>query len=117
MGFAQPCYPVGPVQICVFGDEGAGEGSPTSLMEKLCRLGLGVLSVQSKDGAALCEWLRMKFSAGFLQWEPSEASCGYEFNGQTRDVSNQNLEPRDALCLPNECSDEVWNKAVKRAQL
>jgi hypothetical protein len=21
----------------------------------------------------LCEWLRMKFSAGFLQWEPSEA--------------------------------------------
>jgi len=59
MGFAQQCYPVGPVQICVFGDEGAGEGSPTSLMEKLCRLGLGILSVQSKDGAALCEWLRM----------------------------------------------------------
>jgi hypothetical protein len=28
----------------------------------------------------------MKFSAGFLQWEPSEASCGYEFNRQTRDV-------------------------------
>jgi hypothetical protein len=86
MGFAQQCYPVGPVQICVFGDEGAGEGSPTSLMEKLCRLGLGVLSVQSKDGAALCEWLRMKFSAGFLQWEPTEASRGYESYRQTHDV-------------------------------
>jgi len=52
MGFAQQCYPVAPVQICVFGDEGAGYGSPTSLMEKLCRLGLSFLSVQSKDGAA-----------------------------------------------------------------
>jgi hypothetical protein len=51
MGFAQQCYPVGPVQNCVFGDEGAGKDSPTSLMEKLCRLGLSVLSVQSKDGA------------------------------------------------------------------
>jgi hypothetical protein len=63
----------------------------------------------------LCEWLRMKFSAGFLQWEPSEASRGYEFNRPTRDVLNQNLEPRDVLCFPNECSDEVWNKAAKRA--
>jgi len=59
----------------------------------------------------------MKFSAGFLQWEPSEASRGYESYGQTRDVLNQNLELRDALCCPNEYSDEVWNKAVKRAQL
>jgi hypothetical protein len=59
----------------------------------------------------------MKFSAGFLQWEPSEAFRGYEFNGQTRDVLNQNLELRDALCFPNECSDEVWNKAAKKAQL
>jgi hypothetical protein len=55
----------------------------------------------------------MKFSAGFLQWEPSETSCGYEFNRQTRDVLNQNLEPQDALCFPNECSDEVWNKGSK----
>jgi hypothetical protein len=61
----------------------------------------------------LCEWLRMKFSAGFLQWEPSEAFRGYEFNRQTRDVLNQNLEPQDALCFPNECSDEVWNKGSK----
>jgi hypothetical protein len=45
------------------------------------------------------KWLRMKFSAGFLQWEPSEASRGYESNRQTRDVFNQNLEPRDALCF------------------
>jgi hypothetical protein len=59
----------------------------------------------------------MKFSAGFLQWEPSEACRGYEFYGQTHDVLNQNLELRDALCFPNEYSDEVWNKAVKRAQL
>ena len=65
----------------------------------------------------LCEWLRMKFSAGFLQWEPSEASRGYEFNRQTRDVLNQNLELRDALCFLNEYSDEVWNKAAKRAHL
>src|ERR1700692_4742726 len=65
----------------------------------------------------LCEWLRMKFSAGFLQWEPSEASCGYEFNRPTRDVLNQNLEPRDAFCFLNEYSDEVRNNAVKRAQL
>jgi hypothetical protein len=42
----------------------------------------------------------MKFSAGFLQ--PSEASCGYEFNRQTRDVFKKNLEPRDALCFLNE---------------
>ena len=35
---------------------------------------------------------------------------GYEFNRQTRDVLNQNLEPQDVLCFPNECSDEVWNK-------
>ena len=69
-----------------FGDEGAGEGSPTSLMEKLCRLGLGVLSVQSKDGAALCEWLRMKVSAGFLEWKRTEASRGYESYRQTHDV-------------------------------
>ena len=34
--------------------------------------------------------------------EPSEASCGYEFNRQTRDVFKQNLEPRDALCFLNE---------------
>jgi len=59
----------------------------------------------------------MKFSAGFLQWEPSEASRGYEFYRQTRDVLKQNLEPRDALCFLNEYSDEVWNNAVKRAQL
>ena len=59
----------------------------------------------------------MKFSAGFLQWKSSEASRGYEFYGQTRDVLNQNLELRDALCFPNEYSDEVWNRAVKRAQL
>ena len=65
----------------------------------------------------VCKWLRMKFSAGFLQWEPSEASRGYEFYGQTRDVLNQNLELRDVLCFLNEYSDEVWNKAVKRAQL
>jgi len=57
----------------------------------------------------------MKFSAGFLQWEPSEASRGYEFNRQTCDVLNQNLEPRDALCFLNEYSDEVWNNAVKKA--
>jgi len=58
----------------------------------------------------LRERMRMKFSAGFLQWEPSEAFRGYEFNRQTRDVLNQNLEPQDVLCFPNECSDEVWNK-------
>jgi hypothetical protein len=48
MGFAQQCQPVGPVQICVFGDRGARKGSPASFLEKLCRLGLGVLSVQRK---------------------------------------------------------------------
>jgi hypothetical protein len=94
MGFAQQCRLVGSVQICVFGDGVQGKGT---------------LHI-------LCEWLRMKFSAGFLQWEPSEA-CGYECKRQTRDVLNQNLEPQDALCFPNECSDEVWNKAAKRAQL
>ena len=67
--------------------------------------------------STVCEWLRMKFSAGFLQWEPTEASRGYEFYGPTRDVLNQNLEPRDALCFLNEYSDEVWNNAVKRAEL
>ena len=59
----------------------------------------------------------MKFSAGFLQWEPSGASRDYEFYRPTRDVLNQNLEPRDALCFLSEYSDEVRNNAVKRAQL
>ena len=34
----------------------------------------------------LCAEMWMKFSASFLQWEPSEASRGYESKGQTRDV-------------------------------
>jgi hypothetical protein len=86
MGFAQQAYPVGPVQICVFGDEGARKGSPTSLLEKLCRFRAWCSLRTKKDGAALCEWLRMKFSAGFLQWEPTEAARGYESNRPTRDV-------------------------------
>ena len=119
MGFAQQCRLVGSVQICVFGDgvQGKGSPSPASAIQKP-----GIHRDFAYFSAAttlhiLCEWLRMKFSAGFLQWEPSEAFRGYEFNRQTRDVFNQNLELRDALCFPNECSDEVWNKAVKRAQL
>ena len=119
MGFAQQCRLVGSVQICVFGDgvQGKGSPSPASAMEKPGSNRISRFSQVQKKWHRLCEWLRMKFSAGFLQWEPSEASCGYEFNRQTRDVLNQNLEPRDALGFPNECSDEVWNKAVKRAQL
>ena len=119
MGFAQQCGLVGSVEICVFGDgvQGKGIPSPASAMEKP-----GVVGFRHRFGGdnathILCEWLRMKFSAGFLQWEPSEASRGYEFNGRTRDVFNQKLESRDALCFPNECSDEVWNKAAKKAQL
>jgi hypothetical protein len=95
MGFAQQCGLVGSVQICVFGDEVQGKGnpSPASAMEKPGSHLLG-----GDNGThTLCEWLRMKFSAGFLQWEPSEASRGYEFNRPTRDVLNQNLELRDAL--------------------
>src|SRR5215469_11927641 len=48
----------------------------------------------------------MKFSAGCLQWPPTEASRCYEFNRQTLDVLNQNLEQRDVLCFQNEHSDE-----------
>src|SRR5215469_14773688 len=48
----------------------------------------------------------MKFSAGCLQWPPTEASRCYEFNRQTHDVLNQNLEQRDVLCFQNEHSDE-----------
>jgi hypothetical protein len=36
----------------------------------------------------------------------TEASRCYEFNRQTRDVFNQNLEQRDVLCFQNEHSDE-----------
>src|SRR5215470_8062826 len=48
----------------------------------------------------------MKFSAGCLQWPPTEASRCYEFYRQTHDVLNQNLEQRDVLCFQNEHSDE-----------
>ena len=119
MGFAQQCGLVGSVQICVFGDgvQGKGSPSPASAMEKPGIVGFRHLFGGDNATHTLCEWLRMKFSAGFLQWEPSEASRGYEFYRQTRDVLKQNLEPRDALCFLNEYSDEVWNNAVKRAQL
>jgi len=104
--------PLGSVHICDFGDGGAGEGATFP------RIGHGeAVPVRAscslrteKDGAALCEWLRMKFSAGFLQWEPSEASRGYESYRPTHDVLNQNLEPRDALCFGNEYSEEARNK-------
>jgi hypothetical protein len=86
-------------------------------MEKRGFVGFRVLSQTQKNSHRLCEWLRMKFSAGFLQWEPPEASRGYESYRQTRDVLNQNLELRDAFCFQNEYSDEVRNNAAKRALL
>ena len=61
----------------------------------------------------LCEWLRMKFSAGFLQWEPSEASRCYESYRQTRDVFNQNLEQRGVLCSRTNTQMNVWNNTNK----
>jgi hypothetical protein len=85
MGFAQQCYPVGPVQICVFGDGGARKGSSTPWLEAL-RVRAWCPLRTKKDGAALCEWLRMKFSAGFLEWKRTEASRGYESYRQTHDV-------------------------------
>jgi len=42
-----------------------------------------------------------------------QASRDYECNRQTRDVFNQSLEPRDALCSKNEYSDEVWSNTNK----
>jgi len=58
------------------------------------------------EGVEVCQWLRMKFSAGCLQGPPTEASRCYEFYRQTHDVLNQNLEQRDVLCFQNEHSDE-----------
>ena len=55
-----------------------GAPSPASSMEKLPHHGGRILCQRRKMRVALCEWLRMKFSAGFLQWKPSEASRGYE---------------------------------------
>ena len=119
MGFAQQCRLVGSVQICVFGDGVQGKGIPFPCIsngEAREQSDFSFLTGTEK----VAPTVRMVADEVFC-WlptmEPSEASCGYEFNRQTRDVLNQNLEPRDALCFPNECSDEVWNKAVKRAQL
>ena len=107
------------MQICVFGDrvQGKGRPSPASAIEKPLDGLISAFFRAQESLHRLCAEMRMKFSAGFLQWEPSEASRGYEFYGQTHDVLNQNLELRGALCFPNEYSDEVWNKAVKRTQL
>src|SRR5215469_16848892 len=46
---------------------------------------------------------------------PTEASRCYEFNRQTPDVLNQNLEQRDVLCFQNEHSDELSGAKPTRA--
>ena len=119
MGFAQQCCLVGSVQICVIGDgvQGKGSPSPASAIQKLGVVGFRLLF--RADSAA--HTVRMVADEVFCRLPKDrsrqKASCGYEFYRQTRDVLNQNLELRDALCFLNEYSDEVWNKAVKRAQL
>jgi hypothetical protein len=119
MGFAQQCCLVGSVQICVIGDgvQGKGSPSPASAIQKPGVVGFRLLF--RADSAA--HTVRMVADEVFCRLPKNgsrqKASCGYEFYRQTRDVLNQNLELRDALCFLNEYSDEVWNKAVKRAQL
>ena len=88
VGFAQQHSLFGCVQICVFGDgvQGKGYPSPASAIEKPSSWS----DIGSLPGTGTLRrlWaeMRMKFSAGFLQWEPSEASRGYESNRPTRDV-------------------------------
>jgi len=53
----------------------------------------------------LCE--RMKFSAGFLQWESSRRPAVTSLIAQHAMFEIRNLEPRAALCFRNEYSDEV----------
>ena len=119
MGFAQQCCLVGSVQICVVGDgvQGKGSPSPASAIQKPGVVGFRLLF--RADSAA--HTVRMVADEVFCRLPKNgsrqKASRGYEFYRQTRDVLNQNLELRDALCFLNEYSDEVWNKAVKRAQL
>lgn len=119
MGFAQQCRLVRSVQICVFGDgvQGKGSPSPASAIQKRGIVGFRLLFCS--DNAA--HPVRMVADEVFCRLAKNgsrqKASCGYEFYHQTRDVLNQNLELRDALCFLNEYSDEVWNKAFKRAQL
>ena len=118
-GFAQQRSLFGCVQICVFGDgvQGKGRPSPASAIEKLEDGLISVFFQAQESLRRLCELMRMKFSAGFLQWELSGASRGYESYRPTRDVPNQNLEPRAALCFANEYSDEVRNRVSQEGSL
>jgi len=45
-----------------------------------------VQKLAERAGGWLCAEMRMKFSAGFLEWKLSEASRGYESNRPTCDV-------------------------------
>ena len=112
MGFAQQCGLVGSVQICVVGDgvQGKGIPSPASAIQKPGSVGFRLLFC-SDDAAHPVGMVADEVFCWLPTMGAAEASCGYESNGQTRDVLNQNLEPRDALCFPNECSDEVWNNS------
>src|SRR5262244_780236 len=76
------------VQICTFGDgvQGKGSPSPAASIEKPQHSLIPVFFPAQETLHGLCAEMRMKFSAGFLQWEPSEASRGYESYRQTRDV-------------------------------
>ena len=119
MGFAQQCCLVGSVQICVFGDgvQGKGSPSPASAIQKPGMVGFrlrfrrdnAVHTVRMVADEVFC-WLLTMGAVRGVPWLRVKWP-------NTADVLNQNLEPRDALCFPNECSDEVWNKAAKRAQL
>jgi hypothetical protein len=91
---------------------GAGEGEPFPCISKYRSPAASDFSYFSAATTLpiLCEWLRMKFSAGFLQWEPSEASRCYESYRQTRAVFNQNLEQRGVLCsrTNTQMSQSTW---------
>ena len=51
--------------------------------------------------------VRMKFSAGYLQCRPAEASRCYELCPETHDVLSETFEQRDALSFQNEYSDDL----------
>ena len=73
IGFSQQHRLFRCVEICVFGDgvQGKGRPSPASAIEKPQDGLISVFFRQRKDLHWLCKRMRMKVSAGFLQWEPS----------------------------------------------
>jgi hypothetical protein len=87
IGFSQQHSLFRCVQICVFGDGVQGKGTPfPCISNREPQDGRRSIFIQAQETLRVfCERMRMKFSAGFLQWEPSRRPA-VKSNRPTRDV-------------------------------